>query len=62
MHIFRARKIQVFIQVGDHVLCYSTAIWPSLLPLLTIIVIQAVMWSINYINPLNTSNNLIYKC
>lgn len=66
MHIFRPGKIQVFIQVGDHLALvdhypspsaythhHHLAITPSLL---TITVIQAMTWSIDYINLLNTAN------
>lgn len=57
MHIFRSGKIQVFIQVGDRLLWHTPpahlAITPSLL---TITVIQAMIWSIDYIDLLNTAN------
>lgn len=66
MHIFRSGKIQVFIQVGDRFALvdhypppntythhHHLAITPSLL---TITVIQAITWSIDYINLFNTAN------
>lgn len=50
----RSGQIKVFIQVGEHSLwCPHLAITPS--PL-TITVIQAMMQSIDYINPLSTAN------